>query len=285
MSKVDTGLLFENYKSFGDGLTGFESLAPTNVIIGRNNSGKSALLDLVEWICQPADFPRHLCHAGNAPRVVLQTTLTEHQVASVFQKNTSRGPFHGNYWEAAKGLVGARIDVAIPGKGAHSLVKLYGEVAKGSIVPGQDITPYYANLAGSSDNPFKGHIFRRLSAERDIVPETTSASLQVGKNGAGLTNTIAEILNRFDHPTNLVSQKMLAELNEIFAPDAIFDSITVQQYGNGAWEVFLTERAKGTIALSHSGSGLKTVLLVIGFFLLVPYIQKAPLSSFIFAHP
>jgi hypothetical protein len=76
---------------------------------------------------------------------------------------------------------------------------------------------------------------------------------------------------------------MLAALNEIFAPDALFDSISVQQYGNGSWEVFLTERAKGTIALSHSGSGLKTILLVIGFFVLVPYIQKLPLSRFIFA--
>jgi hypothetical protein len=228
MSKVDAGLLFENYKSFGDGLTGFESLAPTNVIIGRNNSGKSALLDLVEWICQPNEFPRHLWHAGNPPRVVLQTTLVEHKVANIFQRNTSRGPFHGNHWEAAKGLVGARIDVAVPGKGTPSLVKLHGEVAKGSVVPGQNINSYYANLAGSIDNPFKGHIFRRLSAERDIVPEITSASLQVAKNGAGLTNTVAEILNRFDHPTDLVSQKMLAALNEIFAPDAIFDSITVQ---------------------------------------------------------
>lgn len=283
MPKVDAGLLFENYKSFGDGLTGFEWLAPTNVIIGRNNSGKSALLDLVEWICDPSEFPRHLWHSGKAPRVVLQTALAEYQVASVFLKNTSGGPFKGNHWEVAKELVGARIDVAVPAKGELSLVKLYGGVTDGSIIQGQNITAYYDRLASKIPNPFKGQIFRRLSAERDIVPESTSASLQLGKNGAGLTNTIAEILNRFDHPTNLVSQAMLAALNEIFAPDALFDSITVQQYSNGGWEIFLAEHAKGTIALSHSGSGLKTVLLVIGFFLLFPYILKEPLSKFVFA--
>jgi predicted ATP-dependent endonuclease of OLD family len=76
---------------------------------------------------------------------------------------------------------------------------------------------------------------------------------------------------------------MLAALNEIFAPDAVFDSISVQQYGDGRWEIFLAERTKGTIALSHSGSGLKTILLVIGFFILLPYIHKAALSRFIFA--
>jgi hypothetical protein len=151
------------------------------------------------------------------------------------------------------------------------------------LVKGQDIQPYYEKLGEGIANPFKGMLFRRLSAERDLTPETTSASLQVSKNGGGLTNTVAEILNRFEHPTTLVSTVMLAALNEIFALDAVFDSISVQQYGDGRWEIFLAERTKGTIALSHSGSGLKTILLVIGFFILLPYIHKAALSRFIFA--
>jgi hypothetical protein len=75
MTGVYFGLEFENYKSFGEGFTGFEVIAPANVIIGRNNSGKSALLDLVEWACEPNAFPAHLWHAGKAPRVLLHGAL------------------------------------------------------------------------------------------------------------------------------------------------------------------------------------------------------------------
>jgi putative ATP-dependent endonuclease of the OLD family len=281
MTDTKVGLLFENYKSFGEGLVGFDSIAATNVIIGRNNSGKSALLDLVEWACAPGDFPRHLWHAGKAPRVKLRTTVTEHQVGAVFQRNTSGGPLRGNHWDIGKSLVGAEIEVEISGRDQPTLLKLHREI-EGQLITG-NINEQYQKLGSLTENPLKGKIFRRLSAERDIGPESVSGQLQIAKNGAGLTNTVAQILNRFEHPTSLVSQHVLAALNEIFTPDARFDSISVQQYGEGAWEIFLTERDKGTIALSHSGSGLKTILLVIGFFILLPHIHGSSLSQFVFA--
>ena len=283
MTEGPFGLTFENYKSFGEGLTGFELVAPVNVIIGRNNSGKSALLDVIEWACKPTNFPHHLWNDGKAPRVVLRSTLSESVVSQVFRKDTSGGPIHGNHWNAAQELVGAQIEVAIETNGRTSLFNLHSKLEDRLIVRGQNLTKYYNGLGEGVENPLSGKIFRKLSAERDIVPETTSTSLQIGNNGAGFTNTIAECLNRFEHPTRLVSEAMLAALNEIFAPDSMFNSISVQQYSNGTWEVFLTEHSKGTIALSHSGSGLKTILLVISFFLLIPYIQKKSLSNFVFA--
>lgn len=283
MTEISFGLEFENYKSFGEGLSGFQSITPANIIIGRNNSGKSALLDLIEWTCKPSQFPAHLWHAGKSPRVVLHTSLTEAQVSRVFPRNTSEGPIRGNHWTAAQGLVGSKIDVELDTNGHTRLVNLDGEIEARFLYRGQDINSYYQKLGEYAANPLLGKIFRKLSAERDIAPETTNATLQIASNGVGFTNTIAEFLNRFEHPTKLVSDDMLAALNEIFAPDAAFDSISVQQYSNGTWEVFLTEHAKGTIALSHSGSGLKTILLVISFFLLIPYIQKKSLSHFVFA--
>jgi len=49
---------FKGYRCFKNDWAGFEAIKPINVIIGRNNSGKSHLLDLVaalaelhiEWI-------------------------------------------------------------------------------------------------------------------------------------------------------------------------------------------------------------------------------------------
>ena len=37
-----------NYKGFQEA-QGFEGIRPINVLIGRNNSGKSALLDLIQY--------------------------------------------------------------------------------------------------------------------------------------------------------------------------------------------------------------------------------------------
>jgi AAA15 family ATPase/GTPase len=38
------------FKCFGELAQGFDQVKPVNLIIGRNNSGKSALLDLVEYL-------------------------------------------------------------------------------------------------------------------------------------------------------------------------------------------------------------------------------------------
>ena len=45
--KADS-IYFKGYSCFKKDWAGFDEIKPINVIIGRNNSGKSHLLDLVE---------------------------------------------------------------------------------------------------------------------------------------------------------------------------------------------------------------------------------------------
>lgn len=75
---------------------------------------------------------------------------------------------------------------------------------------------------------------------------------------------------------------MLWALNEIFEPDARFDRLLVQKLGDGSWELFLEEAGKGRIALSQSGSGLKTILLVLGLVYLMPSIEQRNLGEYLF---
>lgn len=86
-------------------------------------------------------------------------------------------------------------------------------------------------------------------------------------------------------------------LSSIFGDDGSFDRIVVQQHdgtknegekSNGdvgaAWEVFLREPKKGLVSLSKSGSGLKTVLLMLLNLLVVPkVVNKREKSTMVFA--
>ena len=48
-------IYFKGHTCFRNEWSGFDVIKPINVIIGRNNSGKSHLLDLVEVMCS-GDF-------------------------------------------------------------------------------------------------------------------------------------------------------------------------------------------------------------------------------------
>ena len=43
-------LKIQNYDCFGENWVGFDQFKPITIVIGRNNSGKSRLLDLVETL-------------------------------------------------------------------------------------------------------------------------------------------------------------------------------------------------------------------------------------------
>ncbi len=75
---------------------------------------------------------------------------------------------------------------------------------------------------------------------------------------------------------------MRNELNEIFEPDGTFTDIVVQQREDNRWELYLQEEEKGRVPLSHTGSGMKTVLLVLAFIRLIPRIEGRPLNRYLF---
>ena len=75
---------------------------------------------------------------------------------------------------------------------------------------------------------------------------------------------------------------LLRDLNSIFRSDGTFTRILVQQLAEGEWEIYLQESGKGSAPLTHSGSGVKTVLLVLTFIHLIPFLEKKKLSEYLF---
>jgi putative ATP-dependent endonuclease of OLD family len=68
-----------NFKCFGEDDQGFERLLPINLIIGRNNSGKSTLLDILDYLTGPKDLTP-LGHRGALPRIILSRALAHSEL-------------------------------------------------------------------------------------------------------------------------------------------------------------------------------------------------------------
>lgn len=85
---------------------------------------------------------------------------------------------------------------------------------------------------------------------------------------------IRKFINNDKYDESFVESLILDELNSIMKPDALFSSIRVQQVNYDKdtqykWEVFLEEKGH-RYAFSKSGSGLKTILLILINLYLIP---------------
>ncbi len=286
---IADSIYFRGHRCFKKNWAGFDAIKPINVIIGRNNSGKSHLLDLVRVLCTGKLKDRgwsYKCHG----------VLDEESLTQVFIKGKHGGELSGDYWhEHGTHFSGKAIDWEIddnfnPGNLTFSddfdLRSRYGKRSTNARLAG------IKQVIQNPDHQLSGTSFRRLLADRDIKPESPVVQLSLAPDGSGASNIIRRyiVTSNPKYPREIIQQDLLAALNEIFGSDGQFTEIQVKVHdeGNSAkqaeyWEVFLGEKKKGLIPLSNSGSGLKTVFLVLLNLLVVPKIEDKTASKFTFA--
>ena len=277
---IADAIKFRGHLCFRDDWSGFDEIRPINVVIGRNNTGKSQLLDFIETLCSDRRFPTECEYQCSG-------TLNEQELRRFFPSNRSGGSLHGNHWtEHGAKLVGTQIGWHI-NKGVTSGVTL--EDGRLLAAAGADIL---SRLVTNSTFKLTGSIFRRLLADRDIRPERQAVDLYLGSDGRGASNIIRRFLLS-SNPSlrrDVIREDLLTALNQIFREDGQFTEIQVNVHDDNPdegnvdlWEIFLGEKSKGLIPLSKSGSGLKTVILVLLNLLVVPKINNRPPSEHVFA--
>lgn len=272
----DVSVKLTNYKCFGEKPQGFDSIMPVNVLIGRNNCGKSSLLDLIDYVSSPKDLDK-IGHKGKNPTFTMTLPLSEDILKKVFKEGIAdESGIIGDHWEFGKTWIRKKIEVLIRKDSRHEFIRTYPPLEH------EGAKEYFVTVA-EKITPFENKKFRLLRSERNIRPEKGLNSMLVDQNGKGATNIIERFINDEKLPTDLVRETMLKELNKIMEPDSSFNDISVQQFESNDWEIFLKEENKGRIALSQSGSGLKTVLLVLINSLLIPNVDDSPLYNYIFA--
>ncbi|WP_295093975.1 AAA family ATPase [Ruminococcus sp.] len=236
---------FNNYKSFKGDYIPFK-LEKFTLLIGRNNCGKSSILDVFESITSPEFFYNHKC--------CVQVDINGQKVRNE--------PFSGY-----KKYVGDKTVKLEPMKTSDNYT------FKCNLIEGNYETIFF-DAEPQVSNFFQMISFRRLNADRDIVPESYNSDYHLDENGNGACNLINQILTKEPLPEKLIHKNLLEALNKIMYPDSKFDGITVQKsVRNDNWEVYLYEGDE-RFALSKMGSGLKTIILVLLNLIIIPEINR-----------
>ena len=277
----DFSLSISGYKSFGaDGAT-FGAIRRVNVVIGRNNSGKSALIDAVEYACTQGPIPTDQNHKVMTAKLTFTQKIIQNDMAQIFPPNER--------YDELNNIYGSHILELLKGASITMEFSKNQQIIFSSTTPDLttkvvgNVTQIFQRFNNKIRSPFAGKSFFRLAAERNIIPEAHTPGTGIDRHGIGFSNAISNIINDKELDDAIVGINMLNSLNKIMGSDAKFDRIRVQKHSNAYWEVMLREISKGEIALSSSGSGLKTILLVLAFVEFFPSLAARPLSEFVFA--
>lgn len=258
MPQIDA-IRFRKYKSFGEEYSTIP-LKRMTVLIGRNNSGKSSCIDVIEALSNAEMFQQRL---GEAHAYVSYNN-SELDQFHISKSNINR---LGNKWL-----------FLITTAWESSDKQLF-------LDPTSETRQWFYYQGASDDSVFQSAnyllnsiCFFRLNAERDISPEREDHTDNLSPNGDGATSLINHYLNYEGLDERMVQHDLLNALNKIMNPDAFYSGITVQKVRDSCWEVYLYENDK-RYALSQMGSGLKTIILVLLDLLIVSQKYYSPLEK------
>ncbi|MEW4951376.1 ATP-dependent nuclease [Pseudomonas asiatica] len=268
---IPTAFHLKNYKSFGKTGVKIDGIKAINVIIGRNNIGKSALLHALDFLCQNGE---HIPAIGES--IEITQALDDRSLMQVFQPNTSGGELGGSHWKNhGTKFIGSLFTWKETAKKVSEFVAIDAAANETQL-------KYLSKIRPTPLLRSKIHV--KLDADRDVNPENIDEGLSLSNKGIGATRIVHKYLHHVEFDRALIQDRLLSALNRIFSPDIFFDEIVTRYHSNSnQWEIFLSESSKGPIALSSSGSGLKTVLLTLINILIRPDFEKMPIDRYVFS--
>lgn len=267
MNRLES-LRIKNYKHIGDSYIGFDKLENLNILVGQNNIGKSTLLQSIEMLISDDVTNREL---STDTMLEFGFCPTETEIKNVFREDTSGGEIGINHFTFGAKYINEYISfeyqpIKAIGKEQITLSNIPG-------IPQIQITSYKRidNFNYLANNYLNNNIrclkLIKLSADRNLVPEIQNSNRTVSEDGTGATNLLRQYLNVANLPNEVVENDILNALNQIMKPETHFERIMCQEIEttdgpNSKWEVQLVNE-NGKIPISNSGSGLKTILLVL----------------------
>lgn len=280
---VNRDIVFKKYKCFKEE-TRLDNLSSINVFIGKNNIGKSSIIDIIGYI------NGQNIKIYNDTEICDSIIIDENIVKTIFSNQVpvtiGTGAVNKTEYDFAKEYINKKILRKIVYHDRHkeyeptTLEPLYPELFKNYF------HNKWKNIINCIDNEDKKYI--RISAERDLQPEeerlfdTTS---DTNENGKGFTSLITKFFTSSEYDDRDAKKELVAKFNEIMGEEFKFTDINTQIIGKtkqNIWEIFLDDINK-RVALSDSGSGLKTILLILIATIIIPNINHRKLSDYVFS--
>nr|WP_281351316.1 AAA family ATPase [Sneathiella litorea] len=278
---ADVGLKFQNFKCFGDSMDEYINFLPINIIIGRNNSGKSALIDIIDLcVSKGKKYDSRVHKKGSREySIFVKQVLDEQSVGSVFREGYVGGGIPIDHWKAGKKIVGQLIERAIDQSWNTS------EVSTPSMdfIERSSVKAFSDALVEKTIIPFSDINLFRIDAERDVQPEEKNSTHKLESNGYGTTNLVRAFINSDKLDRDEVEIGLLKDLNFVYSGDCEFSKILCHENDSDIWEIFLKEESKGDIRLSQSGSSLKSIFIILAMLRLMPIIDEVDWTSVVLA--
>ncbi|WP_052689684.1 ATP-dependent nuclease [Xanthomonas albilineans] len=285
-----TSVKVKGYSCFTGDWCGFDQFKPITIIIGRNNTGKSQLLNLVGHLCDTSGQ-----RLSETESFLFEGIFTEDDLRPFFQYRKSG--MKGDVW-ADNGMLYVNTPIKWSPIPKVEILETQPRLTRGYgnevyYHPGPGVLDALTEMLSRIYNPLARKRFFHLMADRDIRPELAERNLKLLPDGRGATNIIRDHLinaGKISASRPIIQNELGNALNNIFGPDGEFLQIFIQQHDknsgiatDGQWEVFLEEERKGLISLTNSGSGLKTVILVLLNLLVMPKIERINPADCVFA--
>ena len=270
---------FIGYKSFtGTDFKEMDIDKPLCLIIGKNNSGKSSILDILEHVYGNYEKLGKLVYSGTQVEIGYQLPGVKTFQTTDYRK-TAKQEIPPIAWY--RGIEADPFD-----KFKNVFDQRKGWEPAGIYTSDERIIDQMQNSFLEYDKKLRNICFIRINADRDIVPEEAEDGKFVDPNGNGTTNLIRHFIVDSELDETAVENLLLTELNTIMREDAHFESIRIQQISNvenQIWEIYLKESGQDRYPLSKTGSGLKTIILMLVNLHLIPKLVENRDKHFVFA--
>ena len=221
---IPSKMTFKGYKCFVEECT-IPWFSSFNVIIGRNNSGKSSFLDIIHALCDAyfrADISRTI-------DITMTYTIDSHRYFDIdhvaYGSSGFALPYFGYHFMNKEIAVHVNLSQTNFGK---SYVNSYD-------IDSKTLSDDQCSLKLRDDiiiDPFNNSVFRCVASERDINQEpffSESEQIEIDSNGIGTTRYACSILNNKNKNDAIIQEDLLNALNEILGPDGHYRNIKINE--------------------------------------------------------
>jgi len=266
-----TSIKIDNFKSFGEKNNYLGNLSNMNILIGKNNSGKSTVLQILELIfhdpkknIQPqlrSELSKRFMRNEKEAKVFLYVKLTDNELQYFFPEN----PFNnilGHYSELRKKLIDVIFTVEINVKSLFSekTFKIYIEENK------NDKNSIENNKIPVINQHLNPKLFRTIIEKNNIIlfPAIRKVNEEIGgvqdirldPNGKFLTLTVEFIIRDHNQDERIIEESLRDNIKDFFPEMGNF-SIAVLKVGEN------THISLDHIPMSGYGTGIMDIFLIL----------------------